>query len=69
MHKCVNPEVWRALGLIWRQLSREYRRFMATGTILLPIMGCVLDAASPPGYAFTNSRPKLLFDDSTDEIV
>jgi len=42
---------------------------MATGTILLPIMGCVLDAASPPGYAFTNSRPKLLFNDTTDEII
>lgn len=42
---------------------------MATGTVILPILGCRFSSSSPPGLAFTNDRPKLLFDDTTDEIV
>lgn len=40
---------------------------MATGTILLPIPG-IFDATSPPGLGFFNSKPRMLFDDATDEI-
>lgn len=42
---------------------------MATRMIALPILGALLDATNPPGITFINGRPKLLFDDSTDEII
>lgn len=42
---------------------------MATGTILLPILGCSFDATNPPGVDYAQSRPKLLFDDTTPESV
>ena len=42
---------------------------MATGTVILPVLGAIVDATNPPGIAFTNARPKLLFNDSTDEFV
>jgi len=37
-------------------------------TIILPISGAMLDATTPPGIAFINSRMKLLFDADTAEI-
>jgi hypothetical protein len=40
---------------------------MTTGTVLLPITGAMLDASVPPGIGFSNSIPKLLFDDTTPE--
>ena len=44
---------------------------MATGTIILPILGAVPDATNPPALAFgtTTSQPYLVFDSATDEIV
>jgi hypothetical protein len=41
---------------------------MATGTILLPIAGAMLDATNPPGVGFANSIMKLLFDDTTPQL-
>lgn len=41
---------------------------MATGTVLLPIPA-LFDAVAPAGLSFFNSKPRLLFDDTTDEIV
>ena len=41
---------------------------MATATILLPVNIANLNAASPPGLEWENSRPQLLFDDTTPEI-
>lgn len=41
---------------------------MATGTILLPLLGG-FDATNPPGVETTTSRVRLLFDASTDEII
>ena len=40
---------------------------MATGTINLPILGFLGDATNPPGLTIGTDRPKLLFDDTTDE--
>jgi len=40
---------------------------MATGTILLPIPA-QFDSANPCGLSLFNSKPRLLFDDTTDEI-
>lgn len=41
---------------------------MATGTIILPILGAITDPTNPPGIAFsTAGRPYLTFDTSTDE--
>ena len=43
---------------------------MATGTIILPILGAVGDPTNPPGVAFTAAnRPHLLFDGTTDELL
>lgn len=42
---------------------------MATGTIILPILGAVVDATNPPSIAFEGARPYLLFDGTTDELV
>ncbi len=42
---------------------------MATGTIILPVFGCVYDTTNPPGLSGTTLRPMLLFDATTDEIV
>jgi hypothetical protein len=42
---------------------------MATGTIILPVLGASLDSANPPGLAFSQSRPKLLFDDTTPQLA
>lgn len=41
---------------------------MATGTVPLPIPGH-FDVTSPPGLAFSNSIPKVLFDDTTPEAM
>lgn len=41
---------------------------MATGTIKLPIPGN-FDSTNPPGFSRFNSKPQLLFDDTTDEII
>lgn len=41
---------------------------MATGNVILPILGWTGDAANPPGLSWANSRPRLLFDDTTDEL-
>lgn len=41
---------------------------MATGTILLPIPA-LFDAVVPAGLSFFNSKPRQLFDDTTDEII
>lgn len=41
---------------------------MATGTILLPLIGG-FDATNPPGVESFNSKTRLLFDASTDEII
>jgi len=41
---------------------------MATGTILLPLPGNP-DNSNPPGLEWFNSKIRLLFDDSTDEIT
>ncbi len=43
---------------------------MATGTILLPLLGGVGDATNPPAAKFTTAnRPYLAFDASTDELI
>lgn len=42
---------------------------MATGTVLLSILGAVPDGTNPPELKFSTSRPYLAFDASTDEIV
>lgn len=42
---------------------------MAISSIPLPILGCRFDATNPPGLAFTNDRPKLMFDDTTDQLI
>lgn len=42
---------------------------MATGTIVLPILGFNLDDTNPPAVQFSNNRPKLVFDSATDEII
>lgn len=42
---------------------------MATGTIILPIAPGNFDATNTPGFAKFNSKPRILFDDTTDEIV
>jgi len=42
---------------------------MATGTIILPVGGAYVDSTAPPGLGFSQSRAKLLFDDTTPEIV
>ncbi len=43
---------------------------MATGTIILPLLGGVPDPTNPPAVAFTAAgRPHLLFDGTTDELV
>ena len=41
---------------------------MATGTILLPILGAIGDPTLPPGLAFsaTNNRPYLIFNGTGD---
>lgn len=41
---------------------------MATGSLILPVAGAELDASVPPGVVFVNSRRKLVFDDTVDEI-
>lgn len=41
---------------------------MATATIILTIPG-FFDGSNPPGYETFNSKPRCLFDDSTDEIM
>jgi len=42
---------------------------MATGTIILPILGATPDPTNPPGLAFsTAGRPYLTFDTGTDEL-
>lgn len=41
---------------------------MATGTIPLFIPG-YFDDTNPPGIEFFNSKPRVLFDDTTDEII
>ena len=42
---------------------------MATGTILLPILGATPDPTNPPAVLFTAAnRPYLTFDASTDEL-
>ena len=42
---------------------------MATGTIILPILGATPDPTNPPGLAFTTAgRPYLTFDGTTDEL-
>jgi len=42
---------------------------MATGTIMLPLLGAMGDPTNPPGIAFTAAnRPYLLFDGTTDEL-
>lgn len=40
---------------------------MATGTILLTVPGN-FDTTAPPGLGFFNSKPRMLFDDTTDEF-
>lgn len=42
---------------------------MATGTVILPVLGCSFDATNPPGIDYSSGRPKLLFDDTTPEIA
>jgi hypothetical protein len=43
---------------------------MATGTILLPLLGAVPDATNPPELIFTtNGRPRYSFDTNTDEKI
>ena len=41
---------------------------MTIGTILLAVLGG-FDDTVPPGTGFFTSKPRLLFDDSTDEII
>lgn len=41
---------------------------MATGTIILPIPGHY-DATNPPGLEFFNSKPRVLFNDTTPETM
>lgn len=41
---------------------------MATGTILLPLLGG-FDATNPPSIELFNSKLRLLFDATTDEII
>ncbi len=40
---------------------------MATATIMLPIPPAGLDASNPPAVEWENSRPQILFDDTTPE--
>lgn len=40
---------------------------MATGSILLPVPG-KFDSTNPPGLGFFNTKPRMLFADSSDEI-
>lgn len=41
---------------------------MATGTILLSLPG-EFDDTNPPGISYFNSKPQVLFDDTTDELM
>lgn len=41
---------------------------MATASILLPIPP-IFDNTAPAGLGFFNSKPRILFDDTTDEII
>ena len=42
---------------------------MATAQIMLPLLGGIPYASSPPGIGWAGSRPCLLFDDTTDELL
>jgi len=41
---------------------------MPTGTIILPVLGATMDETAPPGVAWSNNIPKLLFDSAAPEI-
>lgn len=42
---------------------------MATSQINLPLLGGVRDTTNPPGMGWVGSRPYLLFDGTTDELI
>lgn len=42
---------------------------MATSQINLPVLGGVRDTTNPPGLAWINARPYLLFDSTADELI
>ena len=40
---------------------------MATGTVILPVVGASFPATNPAALSFSSARGKLLFDDTIDE--
>jgi hypothetical protein len=42
---------------------------MATGTVILPLLGAVFDPTNPPAVGFKNAGPHLDFDSATDELI